>query len=120
PPASAPEAAAAAPEAMQAAEQNDANAQAARAANRATAQVPGQSGAASRFAPSAQMAPNAPTPGGLPPGAAPAIQPQFQFHRPPPPPAQGGANQPVGPQGADALPNQPLTAPASGAQGTGG
>ncbi|CAJ3037360.1 SmpA/OmlA family lipoprotein [Burkholderia pseudomallei] len=118
--ASAPEAAAAAPEAMQAAEQNDANAQAARAANRATAQVPGQSGAASRFAPSAQMAPNAPTPGGLPPGAAPAIQPQFQFHRPPPPPAQGGANQPVGPQGADALPNQPLTAPASGAQGTGG
>ncbi|MHA7165894.1 outer membrane protein assembly factor BamE, partial [Burkholderia pseudomallei] len=26
----------------------------------------------------------------------------------------------VGPQGADALPNQPLTAPASGAQGTGG
>lgn len=86
----------------------------------AAAQVPGQSGAASRFAPSAQMAPNAPTPGGLPPGAAPAIQPQFQFHRPPPPPAQGGANQPVGPQGADALPNQPLTAPASGAQGTGG
>ncbi|WP_316404081.1 outer membrane protein assembly factor BamE, partial [Burkholderia pseudomallei] len=73
--ASAPEAAAAAPEAMQAAEQNDANAQAARAANRATAQVPGQSGAASRFAPSAQMAPNAPTPGGLPPRAPPPLPP---------------------------------------------
>ncbi|AOJ67703.1 MULTISPECIES: outer membrane protein assembly factor BamE [Burkholderia] len=115
-------AAAAAPEAAQAADQNDANAQAARAANRATAQVSGQSSAAARFSPSAQAAPNAPTPGGLPPGAAPAIQPQFQFHRPPPPPAGGGANQPVGPQGADSLPNQPLTAPApaSGAQGTGG
>ncbi|AGK47493.1 MULTISPECIES: outer membrane protein assembly factor BamE [Burkholderia] len=121
--ASAPEVAAAAPEAAQAADQSDANAQAARAANRATAQVSGQSGAAARFSPSAQAAPNAPTPGGLPPGAAPAIQPQFQFHRPPPPAAtQGGASQPVGPQGADSLPNQPLTAPApaSGAQGTGG
>ncbi|AHI64091.1 outer membrane protein assembly factor BamE [Burkholderia thailandensis] len=125
--ASAPQVAAApasasAPEAAQAMDQNDANAQAARAANRATAQVSGQSGAAARFSPSAQMAPNAPTPGGLPPGAAPAIQPQFQFHRPPPPSAQGGASLPVGPQGADSLPNQPLTAPApaSGAQGAGG
>ncbi|AOJ08857.1 outer membrane protein assembly factor BamE [Burkholderia mayonis] len=109
-----------APEAEQAADQNDANAQAARAANRATAQVSGQGGAAGRFSPSAQAAPNAPTPGGLPPGAAPAIQPQFQFHRPPPPPTPGGASQPVGPQGADSLPNQPLTAPASGVPGTGG
>lgn len=64
-----------------------------------------------RFKPSAQTAPSAPTPGGLPPGASPAIQPQFQFQRPPQPPAPSDATPPVGPQGSDVLPNQPLTAP---------
>ncbi|CAG2274667.1 SmpA/OmlA domain-containing protein [Burkholderia sola] len=51
-------------------------------------------------------------PGGQPPGAAPAIQPQFQFHRPPQPNATNEAAPPVGPQGSDNLQNQPLTAPA--------
>ena len=51
-------------------------------------------------------------PGGQPPGAAPAIQPQFQFHRPPQPNASNEAAPPVGPQGSDNLQNQPLTAPA--------
>ncbi|KVE39776.1 outer membrane protein assembly factor BamE [Burkholderia sp. TSV86] len=74
-----------------------ANEQAARAANRATAQVSGQGGASVRFRPSAQAAPSAPTPGGQPPGASPAIQPQFQFHRPPQRPAPG-AGDAVGPQ----------------------
>ncbi|MGN4220081.1 outer membrane protein assembly factor BamE, partial [Burkholderia gladioli] len=91
--------------------QSDANTEAARAANRATAQVSGQGSQASRFRPSSQSAPSAPTPGGLPPGASPAIQPQFQFHRPPQPTAPSDGSQPVGPQGSDQLPNQPLTAP---------
>ncbi|WP_186126898.1 outer membrane protein assembly factor BamE [Burkholderia gladioli] len=91
--------------------QSDANTEAARAANRATAQVSGQGSQASRFRPSSQTAPSAPTPGGLPPGASPAIQPQFQFHRPPQPTAPNDGSQPVGPQGSDQLPNQPLTAP---------
>ncbi|NHV31316.1 outer membrane protein assembly factor BamE [Burkholderia sp. D-99] len=90
----------------------DANAQAARAANRATNQVSGQGSAARRFTPSAQASGGAPVPGGQPPGAAPAIQPQFQFHRPPPPNASNEASPPVGPQGSDNLQNQPLTAPA--------
>ncbi|MEX3555232.1 MAG: outer membrane protein assembly factor BamE, partial [Burkholderia gladioli] len=78
---------------------------------RATAQVSGQGSQASRFRPSSQTAPSAPTPGGLPPGASLAIQPQFQFHRPPQPTAPNDGSQPVGPQGSDQLPNQPLTAP---------
>ncbi|MBR8316351.1 outer membrane protein assembly factor BamE [Burkholderia dolosa] len=90
----------------------DANAQAARAANRATNQVPGQGSAARRFTPSAQASGGAPVPGGQPPGAVPAIQPQFQFHRPPPPNTSTDATPPVGPQGSDTLQNQPLTAPA--------
>ncbi|MCR1766560.1 outer membrane protein assembly factor BamE [Burkholderia glumae] len=90
--------------------QSAANTEAARAANRATAQVPGQ-GAQHRFKPSAQSAPSAPTPGGMPPGASPAIQPQFQFQRPPQPSAPSDAAPPVGPRGTDVLPNQPLTAP---------
>ncbi|WDD96341.1 outer membrane protein assembly factor BamE [Burkholderia sp. FERM BP-3421] len=99
---------------------NDANEQAARAANRATSQVSGQgSVGGGRFAPSTQTAPNAPTPGGMPPGASPAIQPQFQFHRPAQP-VPSDAGQPVGPRSTDTLPNQPLTTPASGAAGTGG
>ncbi|WP_070108231.1 outer membrane protein assembly factor BamE [Burkholderia plantarii] len=99
-----------APSSASAVGQTDANAEAARAANRATAQVSGQ-GTQRRFKPSAQTAPSAPTPGGLPPGASPAIQPQFQFQRPPQPPAPSDATPPVGPQGSDVLPNQPLTAP---------
>ncbi|WP_063548059.1 outer membrane protein assembly factor BamE [Burkholderia territorii] len=90
----------------------DANAQAARAANRATNQVSGQGTTARRFTPSAQASGGAPVPGGQPPGAAPAIQPQFQFHRPPPPAATNEAAPPVGPQGSGTLQNQPLTAPA--------
>ena len=90
----------------------DANAQAARAANRATNQVSGQGSASRRFTPSAQASGGAPVPGGQPPGAAPAIQPQFQFHRPPQPNATNEAAPPVGPQGSDNLQNQPLTAPA--------
>ncbi|UEP35329.1 outer membrane protein assembly factor BamE [Burkholderia ambifaria] len=90
----------------------DANAQAARAANRATNQVSGQGAASRRFTPSAQASGGAPVPGGQPPGAAPAIQPQFQFHRPPQPNASNEAAPPVGPQGSDNLQNQPLTAPA--------
>ncbi|MGS0895189.1 outer membrane protein assembly factor BamE domain-containing protein [Burkholderia stagnalis] len=90
----------------------DANAQAARAANRATNQVSGQGSAGRRFTPSTQASSNAPVPGGQPPGAVPAIQPQFQFHRPPQPNATGDASSPVGPQGSDTLQNQPITAPA--------
>ncbi|WP_175963091.1 outer membrane protein assembly factor BamE [Burkholderia pyrrocinia] len=89
----------------------DANAQAARAANRATNQVSGQGSSARRFAPAAQASGGAPVPGGQPPGAVPAIQPQFQFHRPPQPNASSEASPPVGPQGSDTLQNQPLTAP---------
>ncbi|MEB2533486.1 outer membrane protein assembly factor BamE [Burkholderia sp. BCCIQ04B] len=90
----------------------DANAQAARAANRATNQVSGQGAASRRFTPAAQASGGAPVPGGQPPGAAPAIQPQFQFHRPPQPNVSNEASPPVGPQGSDNLQNQPLTAPA--------
>ncbi|RQV06367.1 outer membrane protein assembly factor BamE [Burkholderia cenocepacia] len=90
----------------------DANAQAARAANRATNQVSGQGSGSRRFTPAAQASGGAPVPGGQPPGAAPAIQPQFQFHRPPQPNVSNDASPPVGPQGSDNLQNQPLTAPA--------
>ncbi|AOK51810.1 cell envelope protein SmpA [Burkholderia stagnalis] len=90
----------------------DANAQAARAANRATSQVSGQGTTARRFTPSAQASSGAPVPGGQPPGANPAIQPQFQFHRPPQPNVPNEAAPPVGPQGSDTLRNQPITAPA--------
>ncbi|CAB3967223.1 putative outer membrane protein [Burkholderia cenocepacia] len=90
----------------------DANAQAARAANRATNQVSGQGSGSRRFTPAAKASAGAPVPGGQPPGAAPAIQPQFQFHRPPQPNASNEAAPPVGPQGSDNLQNQPLTAPA--------
>ncbi|MGU7770921.1 outer membrane protein assembly factor BamE domain-containing protein [Burkholderia sp. MR1-5-21] len=105
-------AAAVVPEAASAAVDQDANAQAARAANRATNQVSSQGGTARRFTPSAQAAAGgAPTPGGQPPGTNPAIQPQFQFHRPPQPAASNEAAPPVGPQGSDSLQNQPITAP---------
>ncbi|KVG66734.1 outer membrane protein assembly factor BamE [Burkholderia pseudomultivorans] len=113
--ASAPEAAASlstAPASAAAVVDQDANAQAARAANRATNQVSGQGSTARRFTPSAQAGGGAPVPGGQPPGAVPAIQPQFQFHRPPQPNVSNEAAPPVGPQGSDTLQNQPLTAPA--------
>ncbi|PRF71662.1 outer membrane protein assembly factor BamE [Burkholderia multivorans] len=90
----------------------DANARAARAANRATNHVSGQGSATRHFTPSAQASGGAPVPGGQPPGAVPAIQPQFQFHRPPQPNVSNEAAPPVGPQGSDTLQNQPLTAPA--------
>ncbi|RQQ41532.1 outer membrane protein assembly factor BamE [Burkholderia stagnalis] len=109
-PATSASAAAAVPEA--AIVDQDANAQAARAANRATSQVSGQGTTARRFTPSAQASSGAPVPGGQPPGANPAIQPQFQFHRPPQPNVPNEAAPPVGPQGSDTLRNQPITAPA--------
>ncbi|KAB0631899.1 cell envelope protein SmpA [Burkholderia stagnalis] len=109
-PATSAPAAAAVPEA--AIVDQDANAQAARAANRATSQVSGQGTTARRFTPSAQASSGAPVPGGQPPGANPAIQPQFQFHRPPQPNVPNEAAPPVGPQGSDTLRNQPITAPA--------
>jgi outer membrane protein assembly factor BamE len=90
----------------------DANEEAARAANRATNQVSGQGAATRRFSPAALAAGGAPVPGGQPPGANPSIQPQFQFHRPPPP-APSEASQAVGPQGSGTLQNQPLTAPSA-------
>lgn len=99
-----------------------ANAEAARAANRATNQVSSQGGSGGGLAPSLQNAPSAPTPG-MPTGGTPSAQQQFQFHRPAQPTVQNDSPPPVGPQGTDTLPNQPLTAPAapaSGAQGTGG
>ncbi|KAF1056333.1 MAG: Outer membrane protein assembly factor BamE [Burkholderia gladioli] len=91
--------------------QSDANSEAARAANRATAQVPSQGAQGRRFSPASPAAPSAPTPGGLPPGASPTVQPQFQFHRPPAPVAPSDGTQPVGPRSTDNLPNQPLTSP---------
>ncbi|WP_179404823.1 outer membrane protein assembly factor BamE [Burkholderia guangdongensis] len=82
----------------------DANEEAARAANRATGQVPGQvAGARASLA--------APVAGGASPGVNSSVQPQFQFHRPPPPAGSNEAAQAVGPQGS--LQNQPLTAPSA-------
>jgi outer membrane protein assembly factor BamE len=99
----------------------DANAEAAQAANRATSAVqlsPGNTRSAVPSAPTANG-------GGIPQqGPTAAGQPQFQFHRPPPPqnPNTDNSNPvgPTGPQSSNSGPthNAPLTA--SPASGTGG
>jgi outer membrane protein assembly factor BamE len=98
----------------------DANAEAAQAANRATNAV--------QLSPNARPSvPSAPTAngGGIPQQSPTAAgQPQFQFHRPPPPQNPGTDNSnpvgPTGPQSSNGGPtyNAPLTsAPASGTGG---
>jgi outer membrane protein assembly factor BamE len=88
----------------------DANAEAAQAANRLTSAV--------------QTAPTA-NGGGIPSqGPTSAGQPQFQFHRPPPPQVPGTQDNPVGPTGPQSSNggptlNAPLTA-APATSGTGG
>jgi outer membrane protein assembly factor BamE len=98
----------------------DANAEAAQAANRATNAVqlsPGNTRSAVPSAPTANG-------GGIPQQSPTAPgQPQFQFHRPPPPQAPGPDNSnpvgPTGPQSSNGGPtyNAPLTSPASGTGG---
>ncbi|HEX7912834.1 MAG TPA: outer membrane protein assembly factor BamE [Paraburkholderia sp.] len=105
-----------------AAPSTDANAEAAQAANRATGAV--------QLAPRSTRAavPSAPTAngGGIPSqGPTAPGQPQFQFHRPPPPQVPGTDNSnpvgPTGPQSSNRGPtyNTPLTA-APTTSGTGG
>lgn len=100
----------------------DANAEAAQAANRATGAV--------QLSPSntRSAVPSAPTAngGGIPSqGPTAAGQPQFQFHRPPPPQIPGTDNSnpvgPTGPQSSNGGPthNAPLTS-SSTTSGTGG
>ncbi|WP_144148316.1 outer membrane protein assembly factor BamE [Paraburkholderia sp. BCC1884] len=117
--------AAAAPAAASAAAvpSTDANAEAAQAANRATNAVPSSTG-------SRPSVPSAPTAngGGIPSqGPTSAGQPQFQFHRPPPPqnPNTDNSNPvgPTGPQSSNGGPthNAPLTSSSSSStSGTGG
>ncbi|MFM0219656.1 MULTISPECIES: outer membrane protein assembly factor BamE [Paraburkholderia] len=81
-----------------AAPSTDANAEAAQAANRATNAVQ----APSRNTPSSVRS-TAPTAnaGGIPPqGPTSGGQPQFQFHRPPPPQSPSSQDNPVGPTGS--------------------
>jgi outer membrane protein assembly factor BamE len=99
----------------------DPNAEAAQAANRLTNAVQTPSGGQSSVRSTAPTANG----GGIPPqGPTAAGQPQFQFHRPPPPQVPGTQGNPVGPTGPQSnnggpTLNAPLTAsPAS--SGTGG
>ena len=90
----------------------DANTQAAQAANRATS-------AAETSSDRPRVRAGVPqSNGGVPQGATPVGQPQFQFHRPPPPTVQGvPQDNPVGPTGSSSggpTLNAPLTAPTSG------
>ncbi|MFM0647790.1 outer membrane protein assembly factor BamE [Paraburkholderia bryophila] len=127
--ASAPAAVAAAPASSAAVEgaaaaavpSTDANAEAAQAANRATNAVSSGGG----LRPSVPSAPTA-SGGGIPStGPTAAGQPQFQFHRPPPPqnPNTDNSNPvgPTGPQSSNGGPthNAPLTSSPS-TSGTGG
>jgi outer membrane protein assembly factor BamE len=89
----------------------DPNAQAAQAANRLTNAVQAP-------APGATPSVRANTPqsnGGVPQNATAPGQPQFQFHRPPPPQIQGPESNPVGPTGPQSSsPQAPVQAqPAS-------
>lgn len=75
----------------------DANAEAAQAANRATNAVPAPSRTAQ---PSVRSGAPTANGGGIPSqGPTAAGQPQFQFHRPPPPQTPGATDNPVGPTG---------------------
>jgi outer membrane protein assembly factor BamE len=130
--ASAPAATAAAPAAAPAVDaasaaavpSTDANAQAAQAANRATNAVQTTPGNPRSAVPSAPTANG----GGVPSqGPTAAGQPQFQFHRPPPPqPQQPDTDSnpvgPAGPQSSNGGPtyNAPLTSSPSTSSGTGG
>lgn len=100
----------------------DANAEAAQAANRATNAVQSPSGKAQSSVRSTAPTANG---GGIPAqGPTSAGQPQFQFHRPPPPQAPGTPDNPVGPTGpqssnGSSTHSAPLTS-SSAASGTGG
>ncbi|NPT40052.1 outer membrane protein assembly factor BamE [Paraburkholderia sp. 1N] len=99
----------------------DANAEAAQAANRLTNAVQTPSNAQ----PSVRAAVPTANGGGIPSaGPTAAGQPQFQFHRPPPPQVPGTQENPVGPTGPQSnnggpTLNAPLTA-APTSSGTGG
>ncbi|MFM0177863.1 outer membrane protein assembly factor BamE [Paraburkholderia aspalathi] len=103
----------------------DANAEAAQAANRLTNAVQSPTGNTQSSVRSTAPTANG---GGIPSqGPTAAGQPQFQFHRPPPPQVPGTQDNPVGPTGPQSnnggpTLNAPLTAsPASAASsGTGG
>ncbi|WP_421378126.1 outer membrane protein assembly factor BamE domain-containing protein [Paraburkholderia sp. DD10] len=89
----------------------DANAEAAQAANRATNAVQSPSGNTRSSVRSTAPTPNA---GGVPPqGPTAPGQPQLQFHRPPPPQAQGAQSNPVGPTGSQTGNSAPLTTPST-------
>ncbi|CAB3649659.1 outer membrane protein assembly factor BamE [Paraburkholderia rhynchosiae] len=97
-----------------AAPSTDANAEAAQAANRATNAV--QAPSRTRQSSVRSTAPTA-NAGGVPPqGPTSGGQPQFQFHRPPPPQSSSQEN-PVGPTGSQSSSgptyNAPLTAPST-------
>jgi outer membrane protein assembly factor BamE len=99
----------------------DANAEAAQAANRATDAVQTTPGNPRSAVPSAPTANG----GGIPSqGPTAAGQPQFQFHRPPPPQPNTDSNPvgPTGPQSSNGGPtlNAPLTSSPSTSSGTGG
>ncbi|CAE6776062.1 outer membrane protein assembly factor BamE [Paraburkholderia haematera] len=99
----------------------DANAEAAQAANRLTNAVQTPSNAQ----PSVRSAVPTANGGGIPSqGPTAAGQPQFQFHRPPPPQIPGTQDNPVGPTGPQSsnggpTHNAPLTS-SSSTTGTGG
>ena len=99
-----------------AAPSTDANAEAAQAANRATNAVQSPSRNAQSSVRSTAPTANA---GGVPPqGPTSAGQPQFQFHRPPPPQSPSSQDNPVGPTGKQSgssgpTYNAPLTAPST-------
>lgn len=100
----------------------DANAEAAQAANRATNAVQSPSGRTQSSVRSTAPTANG---GGIPQqGPTSAGQPQFQFHRPPPPQVPGTQENPVGPTGPQSnnggpTHNAPLTS-SSATSGTGG
>jgi outer membrane protein assembly factor BamE len=100
----------------------DANAEAAQAANRATGAVQTTPGNPRSAVPSAPTANG----GGIPSqGPTAAGQPQFQFHRPPPPQQPDNNSNPVGPTGPQSsnggpTHNAPLTSSPSTSSGTGG
>jgi outer membrane protein assembly factor BamE len=100
----------------------DANAQAAQAANRATnaVQSPGRNATPSVRA-------NTPPSAGLPPNTGAPGQPQFQFHRPPPPAQPNNPSDnpvgPVGPQSGTTSKTAPSASSSAASQtstGTGG
>ncbi|SDQ85592.1 Beta-barrel assembly machine subunit BamE [Paraburkholderia fungorum] len=127
--ASAPAATAAAPAAASAVDgaaasavpSADANAEAAQAANRATGAVQTSPGNPRSAVPSAPTANG----GGIPSqGPTAQGQPQFQFHRPPPPQQPDNNSNPVGPTGPQSSNggptlNAPLTASPATSSGTG-